>query len=132
MTEYFTCRELNWRGHGDTCNRWAIDGPCGEPDDFGDGKSYEGSFPDEATARETAKRWNETGGEAVRIGWQSAVTDSDHDRGTYHITVRGTRYRRVTCGWGGMDEAAAIARELRDRIAKYGLEAVVDILGASK
>lgn len=125
MSEHFTCRELNYRNQGDSCNRWAIDGP-----QDGNSRSYEGSFPDEETARATAKRWNETGGEAVRIGWSRASTDSEHDRGIYTVTVKGTNYRRIRTGWHGMERAAELAGGLREQIATRGLDTVIDILNS--
>lgn len=128
MVEHFTVRQLNWRHPGAACDRWAIDGPASPGDSSG--PAFCGNFPDEATAREVAKRWNETGGEAVKIGWTSATTDSDHDRGTYRITMDGTRWSRCTGGWHGMEEAASIAAAVRDQIAKHGLLAVRETIAS--
>lgn len=88
-----------------------------DPDDHSAGE-----FKSESEAKAACDSWNNNECRVVKMDWKESPEDSDDShRGTYIITIDGTRYRKtVCCGWHSMEMAAMHIQKLRDACAAIG------------
>jgi hypothetical protein len=93
---------------------------------------YAGEFPSEQQAMAAIKRWGDNQGSYVLVAWTRPPEDSDDsNRGTYTIKIKDTNFaKRICSGWGTMEESGRFVSNLRDMIAKHGIEAISEILEA--
>jgi hypothetical protein len=72
---------------------------------------FAGEFKTESEAKKAVDDWNSNGGERVKVTWKAPHEDADgSDRGTYIISLIGTRLRITT---GDQTESGEIQVRLR-------------------